>query len=259
MCGLTPTTVGISARVFAEQTERYVFISSVSVYDLERTSAPDEDAPLLRLPPGADASVFTLENYGALKALCEAVVISTFRHRATILRPTLIAGPYDPTDRFTYWPARFEAGGEILAPESVHRMQYIDARDLAAFCVRAVEKNIGGIYNCAVPPGMSFGDLLRVCAAVTGTHTSVKHVSDEFLLAQNVAPWMELPLWVPSPGEYTGIANANPARALVQGLKFRPLQETVRDTLAWAVSAGKRFGVLQAGLSPERERELCAA
>src|SRR5581483_5224788 len=240
-----------------ERTGRYVFFSSVSVYDLDRASAPGEDAPVLRLPEGADKSVFTLEHYGALKALCEGVVLSTFRHRATVLRPTLIAGPYDPTDRFTYWPVRFEAGGEVLAPEAGHHLQYIDARDLAEFCARVVEREIGGIYNCAVPPGTSFGELFQACAASSTTPVSVRSVSDDFLLAQDVAPWMDLPLWVPQTSEYAGIANTSPARAVIQGLTFRPLRETARDTLAWAVRAGKRFGALQAGLSPARERELC--
>src|SRR5581483_1054125 len=185
-----------------ERTGRYVFFSSVSVYDLDRASAPGEDAPVLRLPEGADKSVFTLEHYGALKALCEGVVLSTFRQRATILRPTLIAGPYDPTDRFTYWPVRFEAGGEILTPEAAHRLQYIDARDLAAFCVRVVEEDISGTYNCATPPGTIFGDLFSACAANTAARVSLHHASDDFLLAHEVAPWMDLPLWLPRTAEF---------------------------------------------------------
>lgn len=132
-CGYRPLEAETASRLFASKGGRYLFISSISVYDVARAEDLNEDAPLQRLPPHADATRVTPETYGALKALCEAIVRSTFRHRATILRPGLVAGPYDPTDRFTYWPLRVDAGGEVLAPVAPSEpVQYIDARHLAA-------------------------------------------------------------------------------------------------------------------------------
>jgi 2'-hydroxyisoflavone reductase len=260
MCGFTPNTVERSARYLEDKTERYVFLSSVSAYDQELTSGPDEDAPLLRLPEGVDKSIFVEKQYGALKALCEGVIVSTFRHRATILRSALVAGPHDSTDRFTYWPLRIDAGGDVLAPERSHQIQYIDARDLAAFAVRVVEKAISGIYNCAAPQrSLTFGDLFDACKGVSRSTASLRFVPDAFLMQHGVVPWLEMPLWLPDGDEYAGIAKSNSARALAQGLTIRPIEETVRDTLAWAHSAGKQLGELQAGLSPERECVLLAA
>lgn len=260
MCGFTPDVVERSTRYLVNRSSRYVFLSSVSAYDQERTDGPDEDAPLLRLPEGTDKSIFVQEQYGALKALCEAVVVSTFRHRATVLRAALVAGPYDSTDRFTYWPLRFDAGDKILTPEPSHRIQYIDARDLAEFAVRVAEKAIGGIYNCATPQrSRTFGDLFDACKGVSRSASSLRFVPDAFLIEHKVVPWLEMPLWIPDGDEYAGIANTNSARALAEGLTSRSLEETVRDTLTWAHSAGKRLGALQAGLSPEQERLLLAA
>ena len=260
MCGFTPDVVERSTRYFVHRTRRYVFFSSVSAYDQERTSGPDEDAPLLQLPEGVDKSIFVQEQYGALKALSEAVVVSTFRHRATVLRAALVAGPFDSTDRFTYWPLRIEAGGTVLAPEPSHRIQYIDARDLAAFGVRVVEKAISGIYNCATPQrSLTFGDLFDACKGVSRSTASLRFVPDAFLMQHEVVPWLEMPLWIPDGDEYACIANNNSARALAQGLTIRPLEDTVRDTLTWAHSAEKRLGALQAGLSPEREHDLLTA
>jgi nucleoside-diphosphate-sugar epimerase len=130
--GYTPDVVHASTQYFAQLTARYVFISTISVYDEARTSGPDEEAPLHTLPEHADRTVLNYEYYGALKALCEKVVISTYRHRATILRPGLVAGPYDPTDRFTYWPLRVDAGGDVLAPVSPQEpLQYMPAHTTA--------------------------------------------------------------------------------------------------------------------------------
>lgn len=198
MCGFTPDIVERSARYLANRAGRYVFVSSVSAYDQQRSDGPDEDASLLHLPEGVDKTIFAQEQYGALKALCEAVVVSTFRHCATILRPALVAGPYDPTDRFTYWPLRIDAGGEVLAPGPSHRIQYIDARDLAAFTVRVVESDVGGIYNCATPQrSRTFGDLFDECKNASRSSAVLRCVPDAFLTGRDVAPWSEMPLWSP--------------------------------------------------------------
>ena len=257
-CGYTPDVLERSARYFADRVERYLFISTISVYGESQTNAPAEDAPLQALPADADRTQMTPETYGALKALCEAVVQSTYRHRATVLRPGLVAGPHDPTDRFTYWPVRVDAGGAVLAPVAPDEpLQYIDVRDLAQFAVHAVERGDGGTYNCVTPKGsLHFGDLLEACARVSGSPVSFTWVGADFLREKEVAPWSDMPLWIPKGDPHRAITSADSSRALVQGLKIRPVSETVRDTLTWARAAGKRPGALGAGLDPSREAAL---
>jgi 2'-hydroxyisoflavone reductase len=261
VCGYTPDVVRSSATYFRDRTKRYVFISTLSVYDHERTHAPDEEDPLMRLPEGADPAEYSDERYGALKALCEEEVRRAYGDRATILRPGLVAGPFDPTDRFTYWPVRADEGGEILAPASQRSIQYIDARDLAAFAAHVCEQNLPGTFNCVTPAGtLTFADLLNACLAEASAEDAlVVSVSDEFLALHDVHPWTEMPLWVPDAKEYASIGTAFSNRAREAGLTVRSLHETVRDTLAWARTAEKHFGGLNAGLSPEREAELLAA
>jgi 2'-hydroxyisoflavone reductase len=260
-CGYTPDIVERSTRYFGDKAERYLFVSTISVYDEDRTSGPDEDAPLHVLPDGVDPAEFNVEYYGALKALCESVVRSTFRHRATILRPGLVAGPYDQTDRFTYWPVRIDAGGEVLVPVSPDEpLQYIDARDLAIFAVHTLENADGGTYNCVVPRGAShLSDLLDACVRVTQSNARFVWVDAQFLQEKGVNPWSDMPLWIPDGMAHRAIMNADASRALVAGLHTRPLNETVRDTLEWARTAGKNRGNLAAGLSLEREHELLEA
>ena len=213
------------------------------------------------MPDGADGAVYTDEYYGALKALCEKQVLRIFEERATILRPGLVAGPYDPTDRFTYWPVRFDDGGNVLGPERRSRLQYIDVRDLAAFAVGAANVRFGGTLNCVTPRGsLTFGDLYDACLAETSAEDAkVLPMPDDFLTSHGVRPWSELPLWIPAQSPYSSISNAGSENALSAGMRVRPLRETVRDTLAWARASGKQRGALKAGLLREREAELVAA
>jgi 2'-hydroxyisoflavone reductase len=259
--GYTPDLVERSARYFAHRTHRYLFVSTISVYDEARTDGPDEDSPLHVLPRDVDPTQFNVEYYGALKALCEAVVRSTFRHRASIVRPSLLAGPHDPTDRFTYWPVRVDTGGEILVPVSPSEpLQYIDARDFAEFCVHLLECNDGGTYNCVAPRNtLTFGDLLDACVRVSASNAQFLWADADFLAKNEVNPWSDLPLWIPADDPHRAIQRVDSARALVRGLKIRPLLETVRDTLNWARADGKRLGNLGAGLTPEREADLLRA
>ena len=258
-CGYTPDVVEQSARYFAERTGRYVFISTISVYDFNAANARiDEDSALAVLPGGADRATVTPESYGPLKVLCEAVVRSTYRQRASIVRPGLVAGPHDPTDRFTYWPVRVDAGGTVLAPESPqHPVQYIDARDLARFTVRVLDSDDSGTYNAVTPPGaVTFGELLDACRRAAASDARVQWVDGGFLQAHDVQPWADLPMWIPAGPEFAGHLSVSAARALVRGLEPRSVADTARDTLAWARAAGKRAGALKAGLSPEREAQL---
>lgn len=258
----TPNAVEISARCFKGRTPRYAFVSTVSVYDHARTDGPDEEAPLLQLPEDANPSEYSDELYGALKVRCEQTLQREFGEQGvTILRPGLVAGPFDPTDRFTYWPVRFDEGGEVIAPLPQSRIQYIDARDLAAFAARAVADGTDGIFNLVTPrDSLTFGQLCEACMHEAAPEdAAVIALSDEFLAQHDVRPWSELPLWIPAASEYASIARADSSRALSAGLRIRPIAETVRDTLAWARAAEKRPGSLKAGMSPEREAELLVA
>lgn len=257
-CGFTPDVVEISARYLRDRTDRYLFVSTISVYDESQNTGPDEDAPLHVLPAGADRTEFNVEYYGALKALCEAAVRRTYGESATILRPGLIAGPYDATDRFTYWPVRFDAGGDVLMPVSPKEpVQYIDARDLAAFAVHALGRGFAGTYNCVTQRGsLQFGDLVDACNAAANAKSHPVWVDAQFLSDHEVSPWSDLPMWIPEGDPHRGVTSADSSRALAQGLRVRPLADTVRDTLAWATAAQKRLGTLAAGLDPARETAL---
>ena len=230
VCGYTPDVVEISAQYFKDRAKRYVYVSTISVYDHEKTDGPAEDAPLLELPDGVDETVLNLEYYGALKALCEQRVQRHFGERLTILRPSLVAGPYDPTDRFTYWPVRFDEGGDVLTPLLESRVQYIDARDLAAFALRVVEDDRDGIFNCVTPRGLTFARLCEACMHESSPEdASPVPASDEFLEQHEVQPWSDLPLWIPASSEHAGITNASSELAMQAGLTVRAIDETVRE------------------------------
>jgi nucleoside-diphosphate-sugar epimerase len=226
--------------------EHYTFVSSISVYRDFSRHGIDEAAPLREYEPTMRDE--DMETYGPRKAECERIVTERFPDRALIVRPGLIVGPHDPTDRFTYWPVRLARGGEILAPGPPERIvQFIDARDLAPWIVRMVEDRRTGAFN-ATSEGVSMGELLD--------GAQLTWVSDEFLVEQGVGEWMELPLWLADP-EWVGMHGADVSRAVASGLTFRPLEETIRDTAAWAATRGDHEP--EAGLAPERERELLDA
>ena len=244
-CGYFPRIVRASAELLEPNTGRYAFISSVSVYG-DFSGPVDESSPVGTLEDetvedwGEDG-----ENYGPLKALCERVVQETYAERALVIRPGLIVGPYDPTGRFTYWPHRLARGGEVLAPGPPERpVQFIDVRDLGAWVVELLERDQTGVFN-ATGPGLPWAEL------VAGA--DVTWVDDAFLVEHEVGEWMELPLWIETNGKFARLHEADVSRALAAGLRFRPLDETMRDTLALASLTD------EAGLTPERERELLAA
>ncbi len=257
-CGYTPDVVRSSARFFQSRANRYIFVSSVSVYDLERIGSDrvDEDAPLLGLPAGVDPTVRSDEHYGALKNLCESEVREAFGEHAVILRPGLVAGPHDPTDRFTYWPLRIAAGGDVLAPPPDRNIQYVDVRDVALFAATIVRDEIGGTYNVVAPPdAYTFGDLIGECARVSEGHPKTRWTEESFLIEHGVRPWSELPLWIARSDPAAALLRATPERAVARGLQCMPLSYTVRDTFAWASNA-RSLDALQAGLSRAREKEL---
>jgi nucleoside-diphosphate-sugar epimerase len=257
--GFVPGVVASSAAALRERARHYVYVSSVSVYDI---SAPrlDESSTMLVLPGGASRDVMVPETYGPLKRLCELEAIAAFGPaRTLIVRPGLIVGPCDPTDRFTYWPVRFARGGDIVVPDDFDAaVQWIDVRDLAQFIVDAVERGLGGEVN-AVGPALpaTLRELLDACAAASAAPSRVMPVDLATLKAQGIEGWSDLPVWAPLGEGHDGIAHVDPAHAIVLGLRHRPLSETVADTLRWAQH--QRGGEpLKAGLTPEREAELLA-
>ena len=259
--GYVPRHVRLSAELLKGNVQRYLFISSISVYESFTRPGMNEDDPVAKLEDESVEEV-TGETYGALKALCEQAVESVHGERATIVRPTYIVGPRDTTDRFTYWPVRVGRGGEMLAPGApADPVQIIDVRDLAAFVMGCVENGIAGRYNACSPPGaITIGDVLDTSREVTGADTTFTWASSDFLAAQQLIETSEIPIWAPPDGDFGGGALVSPARAVAQGLRFRPLATTIRDTLSWHASRpSEQRDKLRAGLTPEREEELLAA
>lgn len=257
--GYVPSVVAASAQTLRDRANSYVFVSSVSVYDVAQ-SRIDESSPMPDLPPDASREVMVPETYGALKRLCELEVIAAFGpERTLVVRPGLIVGPYDKTDRFTYWPLRFARGGDVLVPDDADApVQWIDVRDLGEFIVHAVARGLHGEVN-AVGPALpaTLRELLDACARAANQHCRIVPVPVDFLRTQGVSGWSDLPVWVPLGEGADGIARVDPSRGIAMGLRHRPLAETVADTLAWART--ERAGApLKAGLAPEREAELLA-
>jgi 2'-hydroxyisoflavone reductase len=246
-----PEQIDLVLSVLKTLPEHYTFISTISVY---RRFAPglqyNEDSDVL---PGGDG-------YGALKAGTEAAIQSAMSGRVAILRSGLIAGPYDPTGRFTYWLRRIDAGGCVLAPGRRDRpIQFIDARDLAEWSVRMAEEQIGMVLNAVGPKStLSMERFLDECLEVSRSDAQLQWLTDEQIQAADIQGWTELPLWIAeSDTEAGGIFYADNRRAMEQGLVFRPLVETIRDTLDWSRATGdvKRSPLLVQTLSARKERE----
>jgi 2'-hydroxyisoflavone reductase len=250
--GYIPSVVRASAEALVDSTAHYLFVSSVSVY-ASLAEPIDEQSPVAELGELPDDKLTEdYSNYGALKALCEQVVADVFGEQQASVRPGLIAGANDPTGRFTYWPHRVARGGRVLAPAPPEgQVQFIDAKDLGSWLVDLSERQAGGVYN-ATHPGRSWRETLETCREVSSSDASFEWVSDELLNEHEVGEWMELPLWISDPGA-AAMHEVDVAHAVAAGLTFRPLEETVRDTLVHAATVD---GV---GLTPAREAELLAA
>lgn len=262
-CGYLPGEVGSLARHLSGRVGRYAFVSSVSAY-AGFAQANTEDSPLGHIDD-ADTTVVDGRTYGPLKALCEAQVRDNLGERALLIRPGLVVGPYDPTQRFTWWPARLhraaQDGEAVLAPGTPDMpVQFIDARDLAAFILHALSAGLSGPFNAIAAPGqLTFGDVLSSCTRAAQASGPVIWAPSDWLVAQAVNPWVDLPLWIPADGEHAHFMASSTARAQAAGLRIRPLDKTVADTLAWwrtLPDAERSFD--KAGLSAVRERELLA-
>ncbi len=253
-CGYVPRVVNLSAEALKERVQQYVFISSISVYSDFSKIGINESSDLGTL---SDESVeeITGETYGPLKVLCEKAVQEVFGARALIVRPGLIVGPHDSTDRFTYWPVRINKGGEVLTPERPDVLtQFIDARDLADFTIRLIEQNVSGVFNATGNP-MTLNTLFETCKRVSKSNATFKWAPVDFLAKHNVSPWIDMPVWVPDSSEDAGFSRVDISKALSAGLKFTDLSETIRDTLKWEFERPENHE-WKAGLKPEREKEL---
>ncbi|MBL8765019.1 MAG: NAD-dependent epimerase/dehydratase family protein [Phycisphaerae bacterium] len=284
--GYVPRIVSASAELLAPNAGHYLFISSVSVYKDNSRAGDDETAAVGTM---TDETVEEMgaqfENYGPLKALCEKAAEKAMPGRTTAVRPGLIVGPNDPTDRFTYWPVRVDRGGEVLCPGSPEDpIQVIDVRDLAEWVVMLIESKTTGTYDALGPQsGLTIGKLITACQAASGKPSTLTWADAEFLEQQRVSPWSEMPVWLPAVGEMSGMHRRNVSRAVAAGLKFRDISHTVKDTLTWwpkelerrirvtaeikakAKAEGKpepamaNPNELRAGITASREKDVLAA
>jgi len=252
-----PAVAATSAAALRDRAAHYVFVSSISVYDVSRAPL-DESSPTPELPADASRDVMVPETYGPLKLLCEREVSAVFgADRTLIVRPGLIVGPYDPTDRFTYWPVRFARGGDILVPDDLDAQSpLIDVRDLAAFIVDAIEAKRNGVVNTAGTPDTTLRAVFDACAAASAVPSRIVPVDLAMLRELGIEEWSDLPAWV-APGGHDGMRNVDGSRALAMGLHHRPLIETAADTLRWAQHE-RDTEPLAAGLTPEREAAALA-
>jgi len=258
VAGYFPRVVRLSAEILEPNVSRYIFISSISVYaDFKKVGIGESD-PVGQIEDETVEEI-TGETYGPLKAVCEKAVQGIYGERALIIRPGLIVGPHDPTDRFTYWPVRVRRGGDVLAPQKPEApIQVIDVRDLSDFIIRLIEENASGIYNATGPDyELTIGKLLDVSKQVTGSDVDFRWASVEFLHENKVEPWSDMPTWVPDDEEGVGFSHVDVSKAISTGLKFRPLEETVRDTLDWAQTRPSDH-TWRAGLTAEREAQVLA-
>jgi 2'-hydroxyisoflavone reductase len=256
--GQIPKYVRMSADLLAPNVGYCLYISSISAY-ASFAKPNDENSPTGKL---ADLNIdkTTDETYGPMKALCEAYSAQAFKGRACIVRPGYIVGPLDGSDRFTYWPVRASKGGEMMAPGTPHDpIQIIDVRDLAAWMMKLAHERITGYFNAISPPrAFTMGDIITTSLhASPNAGTKVTWVPEDFIAKQWKPEELDLPPWSPMSGETAGASLTSTARAQKAGLKIRPLQETVNDTLAWFHSLpADRQAKPRAGIDPLKETEL---
>lgn len=266
-CGMLPNAVRVAAEVLSDSVDRYVFISTQNVYADVSVPGVCESSPLRTLTSEELEQAYAIDRsgepsygklYGGLKALCEKAAEEVMPNRVLTVRPGLIVGPNDYTDRFTYWVVRIARGGDVLAPGRPDRfIQLIDVRDLAEWTVSMIERKDAGVYNTVGQPStLTMKNLLDECRGVSRSDASFTWASEEFLLKHEVAAWSEMPLWLPEEAapHLNGFMFINSDKAVGAGLSFRSLTGTIRDTLTWYQRSTNKE--LKAGLNSEREQEL---
>jgi 2'-hydroxyisoflavone reductase len=259
--GYVPKFVRMSAELLAPAVGYCLFISSISAY-ASFASANDERSPTAKLA-NPEADEVNDDSYGPMKALCEQYTAAAFKGRVSIVRPGYIVGPLDHTDRFTYWPVRAARGGEMLAPGTPQDpIQIIDVRDLAAWMMQLVENRTNGYFNAVSPPrAFTMGRLISASlGASPQAHTTVTWVPEDFLAAHWKAEELDLPPWAPSKGDFAGAGLTATEAASKAGLRCRPLEATVHDTLVWFKTLPpERQAKLRAGLNPQKEADTLRA
>lgn len=245
--GYTPRQVRASAEELRGHVGRYVFVSTVSVYAEPERHPVREDDPLS--PPAAeDVTEVSGQTYGPLKVTCENIVRELYGDHCTVLRPQIVAGPFDHTARYPYWVDRAARGGQVLAPgDGSDFLQVIDARDLARFTVKVVEDGIDGVFNLA-GPRIGWADFMTVLGVSEPVWVDAK------TLETNGLGFKELPVYIPAGGEQGGLMDVDNARAVAAGLTLSDPAVTAQDTRAWSKNAD-----LEYALTPEREREILAS
>ena len=255
--GYIPRIVKQGLSVLSGKVGHYIFISSISAYSDFNSPDIHESTPTAVLDDPQIEDI-TGETYGGLKALCEQAVWKTFSEKTMIVRPGLIVGPHDSTDRFTYWPHRIMQGGDILAPGRHERpVQFIDVRDLASWILLAVEDQLKGIFNATGPLNqLTMGQFLECCKSTLNPKSELIWVEDEFLLESKIGAWSELPLWIPdSQLNFLGFMQCNCKKAIDHGLQFRPMAETITDTCKWNLTRPSDYK-WKSGLLENREQEI---
>ncbi len=256
-----PRWVRQSAQLLRHSAQQYIYVSSLSVYSDNSVIGTDETGQVGTLDDPTVEEI-TGDTYGPLKVLCEQEAQRAFPDTATVIRPGLIVGPMDVSDRFSYWPVRIDRGGEVMAPgDPTDHVQFIDVRDLAAWMVRMAEDRHTGLYNATGPEApMSMAEMLYGIRAATTANVSFTWVDADFLAEHDVQPWRHMPVWFPPRDGMEGFSRFKSERAIDKGLTFRPLAETARDTIIWFKTLpAERKSEMRAGLPAEREAEVLAA
>jgi len=266
--GYFPRQVRATAELLADRIGHYTFISSGSVYSDNTRPGRTEDAPVHEPAPGAPEELSSPEAYGGFKVQSERAAEAAVPGRVLSVRAGIIAGPYDPTNRFGYWVTRLAEGGDTLAPEPREQpVQLVDARDLAEWILRSAQAGLAGVFNAVGPDDpLTLGDLLKRIRDATGAAARLVWADERWLVEQGVEPFQDLPLWLaPSTDpDWAAFFGMDASKAIAAGLRFRPLEDTVRATLDWAqreTPGPKDLGLRMppGGLDPVRERELLAA
>ncbi len=256
-----PRWVRQSAQLLKDSADLYLFVSTLSVIADNSIVGADESVPVATIEDPTTEEV-TGQTYGALKALCEQEAMQAFPRRALVVRPGLIVGPGDRSDRFTYWPVRIDRGGEVLAPgDPGDPTQIVDARDLTGWMIRMVEQGETGTYNATGPiRPLAMAEMLYGIRAVTSADVWFTWVGADFLAEHEVRAWADMPTWIPPRDGAEGFSRVDCAKAIGKGLTFRPLAETAKDTLDWFKTLPEeRQTNLRAGIEPDREAEVLAA
>ena len=260
--GYVPAHVEATAKLLADSCKHYQFISTISVYGSfgERPDAITESTDTAKVDDDKVAAVNAIREampfYGPLKARCEAAAEAAMPGRVSTLRPGLIVGPGDTSDRFTWWPVRIDRGGEVIAPgDPDGHVQFVDVRDLAAWMLHCIEHDVVGVHNVTGFHGrVSMQEVLGACKCATSTPVTLTWCSEEFLAANKVQPYMQMPLWIPRDGR----SVVDCSKAIAAGMRVRPIADTVRDTLQWAKAERGDKPFARTGLPAEREKELLA-